>query len=316
MRSKLSALKPLATLPALLALAGCDTGNYRLFHPLTAVAKVQWWATLFEAGIMSLIIVPTAILIAWFVWRYRKNANAKYDPSWSHSLTLEILVWGVPLIVVAICGIISIRTTQDVEPYAPAVLAKDKAAQNPIDIDVITTDWQWLFIYPQQGVAAIDELVVPENSVVHLRLTSTAVVNDFFIPQIAPMIDVMPGMRTENTFDTPKIGTYTGFSADFSGAGFSWMQFQTHIVSQAGFDAWVAKAAASPVQLSYQEFTKLAQPTVNEDNKPSYFSNVAPNLFDTVVTAAQAGVVYPVPDSVTKRVASLEDGGGAAAATK
>ena len=100
MRSKLSALKPLATLPALLALAGCDTGNYRLFHPLTAVAKVQWWATLFEAGIMSLIIVPTAILIAWFVWRYRKNANAKYDPTWSHSLTLEILVWGIPLIVV------------------------------------------------------------------------------------------------------------------------------------------------------------------------------------------------------------------------
>ncbi len=312
MRLKLSALKPLATLPALLALAGCDTGNYRLFHPLTAVAKVQWWATLFEAGIMSLIIVPTAILIAWFIWRYRKSANAKYDPAWSHSLVLEVLVWGVPLVIVAICSLISIRTTLDVEPYAPAVLAKNPADTAPLDIDVIATDWQWLFIYPQQHVAAIDELVVPENSVVHLRLTSTAVVNDFFIPQIAPMIDVMPGMRTEDTFDTPDPGSYTGFSADFSGAGFSWMQFHTHIVTPAGFGAWVAQAAASPVQLSYQEFTKLAQPTVNEGNKPSYFSNAASNLFDNVVTAAQAGVVYPVPDNVTKQVASLEDGGTAA----
>lgn len=304
--------KSLPSLAVFLALAGCSTGDYRLFHPLNQIAGVEWWSTLFEVGIMSLIIVPVTILIAVFIWRYRKSANAAYDPSFTHSLTLEILVWGVPLIIVIICGVVSIRTIHEVDPYAPGVLAAQEVRQPPLDVDVITTDWQWLFIYPQQHVAAIDELVVPENSVVHLRLTSTAVVNDFFIPQIAPMIDVMPGMRTEDTFDTPDPGSYTGFSADFSGAGFSWMQFHTHIVTPAGFGAWVAQAAASPVQLSYQEFTKLAQPTVNEGNKPSYFSNAASNLFDNVVTAAQAGVVYPVPDNVTKQVASLEDGGTAA----
>jgi len=307
-------LKPILALPALLALSGCNTGDYRLFHPLSQVAQVQWWATLFELGIMSIIIVPVTVLIAVFIWRYRKSANAKYDPTWSHSLGLEILVWAVPLVIVIICGIVSIRTTHAVDPYAPGVLAKAEAAQPPLNIDVITTDWQWLFIYPDQHVAAVDELVVPAGRVVHMRLTSSSVTNDFFIPGVAPMIDVMPGMRTEDTFDAPKPFTDTGFSADFSGAGFSWMQFELHVVPPGDFDTWVAKAAASPRQLTYTAFTQFAQPTVNEHASISYFANPTPQLFETVVGAAQAGVVYPVPDALTTSVASLE-GGPAASST-
>lgn len=299
-------LKLFLTVPMLLAMAGCTTGDYRLFHPLDQVAGVEWWATLFEVGIMSIIIVPVTLLIAFFIGLYRKGGKATYDPSFTHSLGLEVLVWGVPLIIVAICGVISIRTIHEVDPYAPALLAKAEAAQPPLDIDVITTDWQWLFVYPDQHVAAIDELVLPQGRVVHMRLTSASVTNDFFIPQLAPMIDVMPGMRTEDTFDASKPGNFTGFSADFSGAGFSWMQFATRIVPQAGFDAWVAQAAASPSQLGYAAFTQLAQPTLNEGAKISYFSNVDPLLFNEVVAAAQAGVVYPVSDELTKSVANLE----------
>jgi len=304
-------LKPFLALPALLALASCNTGDYRLFHPLTQIAAVQWWATLFEVGIMSIVIVPVTILIAVFIWRYRKGANAAYDPTWSHSLVLEVLVWGVPLVIVAICGVVSIRTTHEVDPYAPGVLANAEAAQAPLNIDVITTDWQWLFIYPDQHIASVDELVIPEGRVAHFRLTSTSVVNTFFIPAVVPMIDIMPGMRTEDTFDAPKAGAYTGFSADFSGAGFSWMQFSTRIVSQADFDAWVAQAAASPNQLSYTAFTQFARPTLNEGAKISYFANPSAELFENVVAAAQAGVVYPVSQQETKDVANLEEGANA-----
>jgi cytochrome o ubiquinol oxidase subunit 2 len=218
---------------------------------------------------------------------------------------LEVLVWGVPLVIVTICGIVSIRTTHDVDPYAPGILAKAEAAQPPLEIDVITTDWQWLFIYPAQHVAAVDELVVPEGRVAHFRLTSTSVTNDFFIPGVAPMIDVMPGMRTEDTFDAPKPGSYSGFSANFSGAGFSWMQFDLRVVPQADFDAWVANAAASPRQLSYAAFTQFARPTANQGAKISYFANPAPQLFESVVNAARAGVLYPVPDSLTHSIADL-----------
>lgn len=312
MRLKITRLKSSLALPVLLLLSCCSTGDYRLLHPLSQIAGVEWWSTLFEVGIMSLIIVPVTVLIAVFIWRYRKGANATYDPSFTHSLALEILVWGVPLVIVAICGVVSIRTIHEVDPYAPDLLASAEAAQPPLDIDVITTDWQWLFVYPDQHIAAIDELVVPAGRVVHLRLTSTSVTNDFFIPQIAPMIDVMPGMRTEDTFDAMAPGTYTGFSADFSGAGFSWMQFATRIVPPADFAAWVAQASASPNQLSYTAFTTLAQPTLNEGAKISYFSNPDEQLFDRVVLAAQAGVVYPVSDELTKSVANLE---GAAASS-
>jgi cytochrome o ubiquinol oxidase subunit 2 len=303
MRLNSSVVKTLLAFPALLALAGCRFGDYRLFNPVTQVATVQWWSTLFEFGIMCIIIVPVTVLIAWFIFRYRKGANAAYDPNWSHSLVLEILVWGVPLVIVVICGIFSIRTIHAVDPYAPRVLARAEATAPPIDIDVITTDWQWLFIYPDQHIAAVNELVVPVGQVVHVRLTSTSVTNDFFIPQVAPMIDVMPGMRTEDTFDPPKPGDYVGYSADFSGAGFSWMTFILHVVPQAQFDAWVAKAAASPNELSYEAFTRYAQPMVNEGAKISYFSNPAPHLFETVVNAALAGVTYPVPDSLTHSIA-------------
>lgn len=318
MRLNPSQAKSLLALPALLALSGCHIADCRLFDPVSQIAKVQYWATLFEFGIMCLIIVPVTLLIALFIWRYRKGANAAYDPSWSHSLTLEILVWGVPLVIVAICGIFSVRTIHAVDPYAPKLLAQAEAAQPPLDVDVITTDWQWLFIYPDQHVAAVAELVVPQGRVVHLRLTSTSVTNDFFVPQVASMIDVMPGMRTEDTFDTPVAGNYSGFSADFSGAGFSWMQFMLRVVPPADFNAWVAKAAASPRQLTYQEFTRFAQPTVNEGAKISYFSAPAPGLFDEVVNAARDGVVYPVSNAVTLHVANLGVGPAApnGAATK
>jgi cytochrome o ubiquinol oxidase subunit 2 len=299
-------LKPLLALPALAALTSCGAGDFRLFNPLTQVAGVEWWATLFEVGIMCLIIVPVTILIAVFIVRYRKGADATYDPDWSHSFALEILVWGVPLAIVAICGVVSVRTIHEIDPYAPGILAKAMAANPPLEVDVVTTDWQWLFIYPDQHIASVDELVVPAGRIVHMRLTSTSVTNDFFIPQLAPMIDVMPGMRTEDTFDAPKAGVYEGFSADFSGAGFSWMQFATRIVTPADFSAWVANAAASPHALSYAAFTKYAQPTVNEGAKVSYFSNAAPNLFESVVDAAQNGVVYPVSNEVTFHVANLD----------
>lgn len=295
--------KFLIPLPILLALGGCSTGDYRLFHPLNQMAGVEWWSTLFEAGIMSLLIVPVTVLIAVFIFRYRKGANAAYAPDWSHSLTLEVLVWGVPLLIVIICGVISVQTTRAVDPYAPGLLTKAEAAEPALDVDVITTDWQWVFIYPQQHLATIDELVVPAGRVVHVRLTSTSVTNDFFIPGLAPMIDVMPGMRTEDTFDAPAPGLYTGFSADFSGAGFSWMQFATRIVPAADFSAWVSRAAAGAPALDYAAFTRVAQPTVNQGAKPSYFSAPDAQLFDKVVQAARDGVVYPVPNALTRSVA-------------
>jgi cytochrome o ubiquinol oxidase subunit 2 len=301
-RPALQLARRTATFLPVLALSGCGAG-FRLFHPVGPVATTEWNTTLLSTGIMLLIIAPVTVLIFVFCWQYRKERNAKYDPHWSHSLPLELLMWGVPFLMVVALGVISYQTTMLVNPADPKALAQPPGAAGdpPLEVDVITTDWQWLFIYPAQHIATIDQLEVPAGREVRLRMTSATVTNDFYIPQVAPMMDVMPGMRTLDAFTVGKPGNYEGFSANFSGAGFSWMQFMTNIVPPAEFAAWVAKTQASPTRLDFNSFQKLAKPTINVDTKPSYFSQVSGKLWDQVYASIQNGKVYPVPEDLESK---------------
>lgn len=295
LRLKISRLFPLA---AVLALTGCSTSSFVLFHPEGPVGRVEWIYTLIDTGVMLLIILPCAVMAAFFFWRYRKGGSGRYDPSWSHSLPLELTMWGIPIIIVAFLGWASYHSTMLVNPFGPAAIKMNKPGDPPLVVDVISTDWQWVFIYPQYGIATIDDLPVPAGRPVKLNLTSTSVTNDFFIPAVAPMIDVMPGMRTMDGFQVNHTGTYEGYSANFSGEGFSWMQFATRIMKPDAFDAWVKQTQQAPAQLSYAVFQRVAQPTVNVGAKPYYFSHVDPNLFRQVYDDARNGVVYMVPENL------------------
>ncbi len=292
----------LALVAPLLALAGCGA-NYRLFHPVGPVASAEWRFTLINTGIMLLIIIPTTIATILFAFRYRKSRNAKYDPTFSHSLFLEFLMWGVPLVIVVILTVCAYDSVFAVNPGGPTSLGTATADATSLKVDVITTDWQWIFVYPDEHIATIDDLVVPQGRTVSLQLTSATVTNDFYIPQVAPMIDVMPGMRTTDFFRVNKSGNYEGFSADFSGAGFSWMQFATRIMPQADFDAWVKQTQNSPNHLDFARFQTIAQPTINQKATPQYFSNADPNLFGDVEMAVQNGQVFPVPEDIDTKTA-------------
>jgi cytochrome o ubiquinol oxidase subunit 2 len=290
----------------LLLLAGCGT-EFRLFHPVGPVASAEFHYTLLNTGVMLLIILPTTVATLVFALRYRKSRNAAYDPSFSHSYGLELAMWGVPLLITVLLAFCTYQSVFAVNPAGPSVLDNGvfsficPPASGDLEVDVITTDWQWIFVYPQYKIATIDDLVVPAGRTVRFELTSATVVNDFYIPQVAPMIDVMPGMRTLDAFRVNRPGEYEGFSADFSGAGFSWMQFSTRIVAQADFAAWVAKTQRAPDHLDFARFQQIAQPTINEGAKPAYFSNADPNLFLKVYQAVQNGAVFPVPmDTETK----------------
>ncbi len=285
----------LLILPAVL-LSGCSTAVFPLFHPSGAVGQAQLRYTIIDFAVMMLIILPVTVLAIVFMFRYRASRNADYDPTWSHSMPLELTMWGVPIIIVAFLGYESYRSTLLVNPFGPAALNMRDTANPPLQIDVITTDWQWVFVYPQYGIATIDDLPVPAGRPVKLYLTSTSVTNDFFIPSVAPMIDVMPGMRTADAFKVDHPGSFEGYSADFSGEGFSWMQFSARVLAPADFTAWTQQTAAAPAKLSYTLFQKLAEPTVNVGARPAYFSHVDPDLFRRVYTAAQNGTVYAVPE--------------------
>ncbi len=293
-------------------LASCGSDGYRLFNPKGPVAAAELKFTLIDAGVMLIIILPVFVMICLFIWRYRRHRNSAYDPDWAHSMTVELLIWGGPLVIVAVLALFSYESVIQVNPYAPTVLdrpiADTAASQPPLDIDVITTDWQWFFIYPEQHLATIDELVVPVGRTVRMRLTSTSVTNDFYIPQLAPMIDVMPSMQTQDAFRADALGTFTGFSADFSGAGFAWMQFATHVVTADQFKSWATGVQSGQTKpndgaLTYALFQKLAHPTLNIGAKPRYFSAVDPNIFDDTRAASMRGVTYPVPGDLTEKMA-------------
>ena len=297
----------------LLPLGGCGE-TYRLFYPKGPVAAAQLKFMAIDVGIMLLIIVPTTLMLCLFLWRYRKKRSAAYDPDWSHSMVIELLIWGGPIAIVALLAVFTYDSVIETNPYDPTVLhspviaGTPAQAQAPLEVDVITTDWQWFFIYPEQKIATIDDLVVPQGRVVRLKMTSTSVTNDFFIPQLAPMIDVMPGMQTQDAFSSDGPGNFTGFSADFSGAGFSWMQFSTRVMSADQFNGWVSGVQAGQVSpnrnaLTYAVFQKLAHPTLNIGAKPGYFASVDSNVFTQVMTDALNGLTYPVPADLTEKMA-------------
>jgi cytochrome o ubiquinol oxidase subunit 2 len=292
----------LLSLGSVLLLSGCASRNVWLLHPKGPIAATELHLMTIDVLTMLGIIVPTGLLLTWFIWRYRSSrGKGRYDPTWSHSIAIEIAVWTIPLVIVGVLGYYSYKGVHEVNPYDPTVIAS-KSKGDPLVVDVITTDWQWLFVYPKQHIATVDDLVVPVHTPVHFRLTSTTVTNSFFIPELVGQIYVMPGMRTKQDMVVDDPGTYRGFSAALSGPGFSWMQFQTKAVSKDKFEQWVAQREHSTRALSYAAFNKLAKPTINLHHTPQYFAHVQPGLFDHVIEEVRGGKVFPTPMAMTEHM--------------
>lgn len=300
------AVRALAAATSLL-LAGCGRkAGLVLMHPKGPIAAAELHFTTIDVSIMLAIIVPTAILTIWFMWRYRAtNRKAKYDGKWDHSNRIEAIVWGIPIIVVGILSYFSYKGVFEVNPYNPLILKKADviAAMHtaaarpvaPVNVDVITTDWQWLFVYPQYHIASVDKLVVPVNTPVHFRLTSATVNNAFMIPQIVGQIEIMPGMRTKQALVANHRGNYQGFSAEMSGPGFAWMKFDADVVTATHFRKWIAMAAKSPRHMTYGAFNVFAQPTYNMHHEAEYFSRVQAHLFRYVIHEVHMGKVFTTP---------------------
>ena len=303
----------LAAIAALAGLGGCDvdhwTRAYWLINPRGALSSADLHAWLVDTGATFLVIGPTTLLVMWAIWRYRRaTGKGGYTPGFTHSVPLEAFFWGFPLVIVIAMGFFALRSALAVDPGDPklAALAKGK---KPVDIDVVTTDWQWLFIYPDRHIAAANELVVPVGTPIRFRLTSATVVADFFIPQLVGQIDIMPGMRTWQSMIVDRVGDYQGFSSDYTGPGFAWMRFVTHVVTPDAFAAWEAQAARSPHQLDQAAFERFATPTINKDLHTEEFSSVADGLFDHVLMNVMMGATYPTPPDMTEKKSHENDGG-------
>ncbi len=292
---------------------GCSTSGFWLIHPAGPVAEAGLQSWIVDTGATFLVIGPATLLVMWAIWRYhRRVGKGAYVPGWAHSVPLEATFWGVPLLVVIGLGFYATHASFETDPSGPGVMAAGNnpdAAKPPVEIDVITTDWQWLFIYPGRHIALSNELVIPVHTPIRFRLTSATVATDFFIPQLAGQIDVMPGMRTWQGLIANHIGNYQGFASDYNGPGFSWMRFQTRVVSADDFATWATGMATAPTHLDEARFLKFASPTINEHDTTMRFSGVQDGLFDRVVDNVMMGRIYETPSGMTEKRSHDVNGG-------
>ncbi|NMK46790.1 ubiquinol oxidase subunit II [Achromobacter sp. Bel] len=282
-------LRGLILIAALPLLAGC---NAVLLSPSGDVALQQRNLIIISTGLMLLIIVPVIFLTFLFAWRYRaSNKEAHYDPEWNHSTMLELLIWAAPLLIIIALGALTWVSTHQLDPYRPlARLSEGRevpAGTKPLVVEVVALDWKWLFLYPEQGIATVNEMAAPVDRPIQFKITSSTVMNSFFVPALAGQIYAMPGMQTTLHAVINHPGEYEGLSANYSGSGFSGMRFKFHGLDQQGFDKWVADARASTGKLSRDTYLKLEQPS--ERNPVQHYATFAPGLFDAIVNRCVEG---------------------------
>ena len=277
--------KVLAALSLTGALSACNTV---VLNPAGDVARQQGDLVVISTLLMLLIIVPVMAATVLFAWRYRaSNKEANYQPDWDHSTQLELLIWTAPLLIIICLGALTWVTTHLLDPYRTIgrIDHETPVAANvkPLEVEVVALDWKWLFIYPEQGVATVNELVVPTGRPLSFKITSSSVMNSFYVPALAGQIYAMPGMETRlhAVFNKP-IDTI-GFSANYSGAGFSNMRFATRAVSDADFAKWTAdvKADKAGGTLDRTAYLQLEKPS--EKVPVIRYATVSPDLYGAIV---------------------------------
>ena len=259
----------------LLPLAGCSSG---ILDPQGPIGSADTKILLNALEIMLVIVVPTIAASLAFAWWFREsNTRARYLPHWTYSGRIELVVWGIPtLVFLFLAGVIWIGA-HELDPYRPMV-SKDK----PIEVQVVSLDWKWLFIYPDQGIASVNQLVVPAGVPVHFFLTSATVMNSFFVPQLGSMIATMNGMVTQLYLEAGHVGEFYGESTQFSGNGFSDMHFSLRAVSKGAFEQWVAATRQAGPMLDRVGYVVLSKESQNV--RPFTYRAVDPGLFQAIVT--------------------------------
>ncbi|UDG80615.1 Cytochrome bo(3) ubiquinol oxidase subunit 2 [Candidatus Hartigia pinicola] len=257
-------------------LSGCDIA---LINPKGAVGIKQKELIFITVGLMLIIVIPVIFMAFIFPIKFcASNKSSIYRPNWDHSNTIELICWIIPIIMIIILGTITWKTTHELDPYKPLV-----NNQKPVTIEVISTNWKWIFIYPEEGIATVNEIAFPANVPVNFKITSNSVMNSFFIPSLGSQIYAMAGMQTKLHLMANEPGTYKGFSASYSGKGFSNMKFHAiATLDRQGFDQWVKKVKTSLKSIdTIQTFNEVARPSINEP--VTYFSAVKPNLYEDIV---------------------------------
>jgi cytochrome o ubiquinol oxidase subunit II len=264
-----------AVIMAPIVLAACQPA---VLDPQGPVGLANKTILIDSLVIMLVIVLPTIVATLAFAWWFRaSNARAFYLPDWAHSGRIEMIVWSIPLMVIMLLGGVAWIGSHDLDPAKPLT-----SNTTPLEVQVVSLDWKWLFIYPSQGVASVNQLVVPAGVPIHFSLTSASVLNAFFIPQLGSMIYTMNGMTTQLYLKADAPGTLRGLSSHYSGDGFSDMHFDVLALPAERFNAWIEATRKTGPTLNDESYSRLLEQSINVS--PFTFRAVEPGLFQRIVT--------------------------------
>jgi cytochrome o ubiquinol oxidase subunit 2 len=248
-----------------------------ILDPQGPVASAERLLLINSTEIMLVVVIPVILATLAFAWWYRSsNPRAARSEEMAYEGRVDFVVWSIPALVVILLGGVTWIGSHQLDPRTP-IAAKAK----PLQVDVASLDWKWLFIYPDQGIAAVNLLVVPAGTPVNFRLTSATVMNSFLVQQLGSQIYTMPGMTTHLNLLADKPGQYPGISSNFSGNGFAWMRFIVKAVPADEFDSWVEKVRGSGSALDLPGYAELAKPS--QDVPATTYREVDPRLFERIV---------------------------------
>ena len=273
-------------------LGGCTEGVLDPKGPIAAADR----QILFNAlGIMLAIVIPVILATLGVAFWFRaSNQRAYYRPNFAYSGRLEMLVWSIPAMTVFLVGGVAWVGSHDLSPRKPIV-----STVKPLRVQVASLDWKWLFIYPEQGIASVNHLTVPAGTPISFELTSSGVMNSFFVPQLGSQIYTMSGMMTRLQLQADHPGTYPGLSANFSGEGFADMRFKVDAVPAGQFAQWVTAARNSGPALDAASYADLAKPS--QAVAPFTYRSVASGLFNAILGAPSTANELPLPRSTSQR---------------
>lgn len=274
----------LAAMAMAAGLTGCSKAI--VLHPAGDIAAQQGQMVVTATLLMLIIIVPVIALTLLFAWKYRQgNTNAEYDPEWHHSTSLELVIWTVPLLIIIALGALTWIGTHKLDPYRPLdrIDAQRPLPEGvkPLEVQVVAMDWKWLFFYPEQGIATVNELAAPVDRPIRFKITATSTMNAFYVPDLAGMIYAMPGMQTELNAVINRTGVFKGLSSHYSGSGFSGMTFKFHGLSNEDFAQWVSKAKTEGTALDRSTYLQLVKPS--ERDPVQRFASVEAGLYEKVL---------------------------------
>lgn len=251
--------------------------NIPVLEPHGTISQKEQRLMIFALSLSLVVVIPVFILLFSFAWRYRAgNTHAKYSPELDGSRIAETIWWLIPSVLITILSVVTWRSSHQLDPYRPLA-----SSTKPLTIQVVSLDWKWLFLYPEQHVASVNYVALPVNTPVTFELTSDSVMNSFWIPQLGGQMYTMPGMITQLHLQASSAGDYNGSSANISGKGFAGMTFMAHATDGATFQSWVRSVQQAPNKLTAATYASLARPSQN--NLPAYYSAVDSALYDTII---------------------------------